>query len=325
MKKMMTSLAVCIFLLFAGPLHAQDEVNLYAANSEDSIQVVLDTARQQAPGLKVNVIRAKTGALLQRIVAEKSNPAGDLFWSSGFGTLAGYAEVAESYVSPWEKTVPRSLHGPDHKWLGTNVHVVVLMANTRQLKGAPPGGWKDILDGAPEYRVAFADPSASSSAYLQLFGIYKKYGEEGVRKLARRVTVTGSSSSVYKGVAQGEYPVGITIEYAAYRYVAGGQKSIRLVYPEEGTFLSPEGMFVVKNAPNPRNAKRLFDIIMSKEAQERIFENSYRRPTRTDVAVSEKSKLPDFGDLSIFALDQKEAGAEKQKLITLWKRSLAAN
>ena len=141
MKKNMITLVICFCLLCTGRLYAQ-EVNLYAANSEDSIQIVLDAVREQAPDLKVNVVRAKTGALLQRIVAEKAHPGGDVFWSSGFGTLAGYTQVADSYASKQEAHVPSSLHGPDHRWLGTNVHVVVLMVNKKQLKGRMPGAGK---------------------------------------------------------------------------------------------------------------------------------------------------------------------------------------
>ena len=137
--------------------------------------------------------------------------------------------------------------------------------------------------------------------------------------------MTGGSSSVYKGVAQGEYPIGVTIEYAAYRYVAGGQKDIEIIYPEEGTFLSPEGLFVIKNGPHAANARRLFDIIMSKQAQEKIFKNSFRRPTRTDVAVSESAGLPDFTDIDVFPVDQKQAGADKDKVISLWKQALSAD
>jgi iron(III) transport system substrate-binding protein len=323
MKKLLAAVLVCL-VAFASQARAGEDVTLYATNSEDSIQVILETVKKQAPDLHVNVIRGKTGVLLQRVVAEKDAPSGDVFWSSGFGTLASYADMAESYKSEQGKTVPESLHGPDGKWLGTNVHVVVLMVNKDQLKGEAPKGWDDVLNGSGDDRIAFADPSASSSAYLQLYGIYKKYGEEGVKKLAKRVTVTGGSSSVYKGVAQGEYPIGITIEYAAYRYVAGGQRSVELVYPEEGTFLSPEGMFVIKGAPHSENAKKLFDVMMSKEAQETIFEKNFRRPTRSDVDVSAFSALPNMKDIKVFPLDQQQAGAEKDKVIKIWKEALAS-
>ena len=60
--------------------------------------------------------------------------------------------------------------------------------------------------------------------------------------------VTASSGTTYKGVAAGEYAAGMTLEYAAQEYVAGGQKEIRLVYPAEGSYLAPEGMFIIKGA-----------------------------------------------------------------------------
>ena len=76
-------------------------------------------------------------------------------------------------------------------------------------------------------------------------------GRGGARKDSGNCEKCTSTSMVYKGVAMGEYAMGITMEYAAYSYVAGGQKEIGIIYPKDGTFLSPEGVVLIKGAKKP--------------------------------------------------------------------------
>lgn len=324
MKKVYAGVLLGMTMAFGSAAQADEEVTFYAANSEDAIQTVLDVARKLEPELKVNVVTASTGTLLQRIRAESQAPQADVFWSSGFGTLADYTELMQPVQASAELPVPTALNGPDHLWAGSNVHVVVLMTNASQLDGDAPKGWEDLLSGRYRGRIAFGDPTASSSAYLQLFGIYKKYGKEGVRKLAENVVVTGGSSSVYRGVANAEYPLGITIEYAAYRYVAGGQQDIALIYPQEGTFLSPEGLFMVKDAPHPEAAGKLYAVLTSAEFQQAILESSYRRPVRSDIDLKSVSSLPNLDQIEVFELDQQEAGEQREQLIEMWKNALSS-
>ena len=85
----------------------------------------------------------------------------------------------------------------------------------------------------------------------------------------------------------------MTLEYAAQEYVAGGQKEIRLVYPAEGSYLAPEGMFIIKGAKNAQAAQALYEGLLLSEAQEAQLVKNFRRPTRSDVAVASLTTLPD--------------------------------
>ena len=298
------------------------EVNLYTSNSEDAVALVLDALAEQAPDIKVNVIGGGSGSLLRRIDAEKSAPAADLFWSSGFSTLAGFSQLFDQYESPEVDNLLPALQAREDAWTGTNTHVMVLMVNAEVLDSDTPTSWEDLMDPAWKCKVTIADPANSSSAYAQLYGIYKLYGEDGVRALADVVEVQGSTSGVYKAVAQGEYPVGMTMEYAAQRYVAGGQDEVSLIYPTDGTFLSPEGMALIKDGPNPEDAKRVYDLLLSKDLQQQLFELTFRRPSRGDLdeAIA-ASGLPLMKDIKIIDVDQTVAGDERERLLELWSEA----
>ncbi|KAG1433178.1 hypothetical protein G6F57_022353 [Rhizopus arrhizus] len=102
----------------------------------------------------------------------------------------------------------------------------------------------------------------------------------------------------------------MTLEYAAQEYVAGGQKEIKLVYPSEGSYLAPEGMFIIKGAKNLDAAKALYDGLLSKASQEAQLVKNFRRPTRTDVAVASLPPLPDLSTLKIFPVGPEAAAPE---------------
>ena len=103
-------------------------------------------------------------------------------------------------------------------------------------------------------------------------------------------------------VNDGEQAVGITLEDNAFRYVAGGGPVV-IIYPTDGTVAAPDGMAILKGAPNLANAKTFIDWCLSKTAQQVLVKEMARRPVRTDVAspaglpaLSEIKSIPyDFG------------------------------
>lgn len=318
------ALGAALTLFGAAALAQAQTVVLYSSNNTETIETALGVAKKKMPSLKVQQVTGGTGALMKRIQAESKNPQGDILWSGGFGTLGAYKELMEPYKSPDLAAIPPEFRGPNNLWVGTNVHLMVIMVNDKQLKGLPvPKTWSDLM--RPEWKGKFAitDPSKSATAYMLVYGLLKQFGREGLEKIAANAVVTSSSGTTYKGTATGEYPVGLTIEYAAQEYVAGGQKEIRLVYPSEGSYLAPEGMFIFKGAKNPEAAKAFYNILLSKETQEELLVKAFRRPTRTDIQVSKLTSLPDIKTIKIFPLDQDAASAEYEQLVSLWNLAVA--
>ena len=316
--KNLVQYALATLGLTASLSYAQTVV-LYSSNNTETIETALNVVKKRSPSLNVQQVTGGTGTLMKRIQAEAKNPRGDLLWSGGFGTMGAYKEYLEPYKAPELAAIPAEFRGPDNLWVGTNLHVMVIMVNERQLKGLPaPKTWSDLMK--PEWKGKFAitDPSKSGTAYLLVYGLLRQFGRDGLEKIAANAVVTSSSGTTYKGVASGEYAAGLTLEYAAQEYVAGGQKEIKLVYPSEGSYLAPEGMFIVKGAKNMAAAKTLYNDLLSKEVQEALLVKNFRRPTRTDIPVSKLTSLPDLKSIKIFPLDQDKASAEYEQLVALW-------
>ena len=113
-------------------------------------------------------------------------------------------------------------------------------------------------------------------------------GEEGWKKvtaLFRNMKVLNRSSLVFQGVGNGEYPLGISLEYAGPLWASGGAP-VKVVYPADGTSASMEGVAVVKDGPNTESAKAFVDYINRKDVREMILTAPFRRPTRSDVDLA---------------------------------------
>ena len=246
---------------------------------------------EKQSGVKVEVIAAGTGELLKRVESEKANPLGDIFWGGSLNTMKPKANLFENYTSKNEdhiQKVFKNTEGPMTRF--TDIPSVI-MVNTNLIGDVKVEGYEDLLNPALKGKIAFADPSKSSSSYEHLINMLYAMGNgdpdkgwDYVEKLSRNLDgkLLSGSSAVYKGVADGEYAVGLTFEEGGAKYVADGAP-VKLVYMKEGVISKPDGIYIIKNAKHMENAKKFIDFITSKEAQSIITAQLHRRSVRDDV------------------------------------------
>jgi iron(III) transport system substrate-binding protein len=327
MKILSPLLAAAAACLMAASAWSQPSgaLSMYTSNNAEAVATLSDLAKKRLPQVKIGAVTGGSATLLKRIEAEAAAPKADIFWSSSPNVLGGFKDSFAPYASPEAKAVPANLVEPNHLWTGCNIHVVVVMVNTKQLSGLPvPTTWKDLADPRWKGKIIVADPSASSTAYTVLWGASKVLDANAFKTLAKNVTVSRNASAVLSSVAQGEYAIGLTFESNAYAYVAGGQKEIKLVYPNDGTFVTEEAIVLVKNAPNVAAARAFYDMALSKDAQIALLERAFRRPSRTDIEVGKYADLPELKNIKVFPINDAEAQAKRTEFLAQWQQ-LQAN
>ena len=298
---------------------------IYTSNSAQAVEAVTDTGRKLIPNIKISTITGGSGQLLRRIEAEAGKPQCDVFWSSSANTLGAFKQLFEPFEAKDRNAVLPSLRDPANVWTAANIHVVVAMVNKNQLGGVPaPRSWADLLDPRYKGKIIIADPANSSTAYTILWGIDKLLGGDVLKRLAANTKVSSAAAAVLRSVGQGEYAVGLTFESNAYAYVAGGQKEISLLYPEDGTFTTAEYLTLIKNAPNGEQARQVADLLMSKDCQIALLENAFRRPSRTDIDVGKYVELPALEKIKIFATDEDDAALKRNEFLAKWQALVAA-
>ena len=298
---------------------------LYTSNPAQALEIVADVAARQMAGVKVSTVTGGSGQLLRRMEAEATRPQADVFWTSSANTLGQFKQLFEPYKPAGLSAIPAALHHPQDLWIAANQHICVLMVNTAQLGGLPaPRTYADILHPRFKGKLIIADPANSSTAYTILWGFERMMGADGLKALAQNIRVTASAPTVFRSVGQGEFPVGLTFESNAYTYVAGGQKEIALVYPEDGTFTTTEFYSLVKGAPNPATARRLCDLFASREMQTALLEGAFRRPSRSDIEVGKFVQLPEMSKIKVFPTDEDDAANQRTTFLARWAALVAA-
>ena len=285
-------LALTALLLggFAGTAEAQKKLVVYSAN-DSTLNDLVFAAFAKETGIVVEPVAAGSGVLVRRLQAEKQRPLGDIIWGVSRSLLHTNKSLFTPYVSKNREATPADFRDPDNLWIGNNLHLLVILQNTKLVPADQgPKSWADLLDTKWKGKIAFTDPANSGSAYQTVTMLVDLWGggEEGWKKvtaLFRNMKVLNRSSLVFQGVGNGEYPLGISLEYAGPLWASGGAP-VKVVYPTDGTSASMEGVAVVKDGPNTESAKVFVDYINRKDVREMILKATFRRPTRSDVDLS---------------------------------------
>ncbi len=288
-------------------------------------------AFEKESGIKVEVIAAGSGELLKRVESEQAHPVADIFWGGSLNTMKPKANLFANYKSVNEEHIQkefRNVEGPLTRF--TDIPSVI-MVNTNLIGNIPVTGYKSLLNPALKGKIAMADPSKSSSSYEHLINMLYAMGKGNpndgwwyVKALCKNLNgkLLSGSSAVYKGVADGEYAVGLTFEEGGARYVADGAP-VKIVYMTEGVISQPDGVYIIKNAPHMANAKKFIDFITSKQAQTLITQHLHRRSVRDDVPAP-KGLIPKK-DIHIIHENEQVVNQNKQAWLNKFKDIFTAS
>jgi iron(III) transport system substrate-binding protein len=312
--------------MFAG-CQKKDDANklvVYSPNTENFINTIIPGFEAES-GVKIDLISAGTGEIWKRIESEKNNPSADVIWG---GQIQSYnIDLIEEYVSANNNDVIPQFQNVQGKMTPYCLDGSVLLANTKLIGNIKVDGYADLLNPALKGKLSMGDPTNSSSAFAQLTNILfamgggdylSDAGWDYMSKLLLQLDgkIAQSSSGVHKGVADGEYTVGLTYEDPAVTYLRDGAP-VRVVYQKEGVSFLPALAGIIKNAPHKENAKKFIDYLTSKEAQDIIGTKLTVRPVRSDAELG--SYMMPFADINTITEDTAKITSQKNQILERYK------
>jgi iron(III) transport system substrate-binding protein len=310
----------CAALTMAGSTHAQQKLVIYTSN-DSTLNELTSAAFGKETGIQVEMISAGSGVVVKRIQSEKERPQGDIIW----GVSRSLLETNKAYFAPYASknidAIPAEYRDPDNLWIGNNLHLLVILQNTKALpENEGPKTWNDLLDPKYKGKIAFTDPANSGSAYSTVTLLVDLWGGgdagwQKVKALFANMKVLNRSSLVFQGVGNGEYPLGISLEYAGYLWAHNGAP-VKTIYPVEGTFGAMEGVGIIKGGPNPESAKKFVDWINRKDVREMILGATFRRPTRRDLDLSRlPGRMPALTSLKLIPYNEDGWTAKRKETL----------
>ena len=282
---------------------AAETVTVYSSNMQ-ALNDLAAAESEKATGVKVNMVRAPSGVALKRMRAEKDNPQGDVFWGVSKVVLMANSDLLEPYKSVYYDQIPAEFRDPEYRWIGTNLQILVLMYNKNLVKDADaPKKWNDLLDPKWKNKVAFPNPANSSFAFTAFTLMLHMYGNNDaawkkMESFLGNMQVVEQSAMVPGALEKGEFHVGITQEYVASRYVAGGAK-VGMIYPEDGNSVQAEGAGIIKGAKNRKQAEKVVDFFNDKKFRELVIKDQFRRPARKDLDFSKIVPMPPLSQIRL--------------------------
>ncbi len=312
-------LAAGILGVTGAAVAADNKVVLYTAHKSSIVQKMIPLFEAET-GIKAEVVQLGSGDVFRRARAEAGAPKADVIWSVTGSLLGENADLLTPYAPKDQGAIDeRFISSP--AWTPYTTVIYVLMVNTRMVKDADiPKNWAALSDPKWKGKLASARVDNSGSAFQQMTTVLTAGGDKGWEnygKLAKNFVFSDSSGAVPRFVADGEAALGLTLEDNALEYVAGGAP-VKISYIEDGTTTSPDGVAMLKGAPNPEPAKRFIDWALSKKTQEALVREAGRRSVRKDVAAP--GDVKPLSELTLLKLKSVEELGGTKAMIERWRQ-----
>ena len=306
----------CLWALCCSTVHA-DEVVVYTSVDDIFSEPVLE-AFERETGIRVRAVydveASKTTGLVNRLIAEKARPKCDVFWNSEVGKTIVLKRrgVLAPYRSPSAADIPGQFVDPEGFWAGFGARARVLVYNTDLLSEAElPRSILELTEARWRGKVAMAYPLFGTTA-THMAALYCSLGRRGAEAFLaglrdNGVLVVDGNSVVRDLVAEGRVPLGLTDTDDVNVAVQAG-KPVRMIYPDQGgmgTLLIPNTVSLIRNAPHPREGRRLIDYLLGRAVERRLSHSeSAQMPLREGVKTP--AHVPPFEAITPMGVDYGE-------------------
>ncbi len=262
------SLCLCASVVFfsACQTKTDNRVVLYCSVDEVYAKPLIKQLELQT-GLQIDALfdteATKTAGLANRIRAERARGRADVFWSSALlqTLLMSEEGLLEPYDSLNARDLPPQFRGKDWAGVGTRARVLVTrtpqsfdVATVAHLTG---GSLKPVGIS----NVQFGTASDWATTLASRWGTPKTLHYFRALKTSD-VRVLPGNGDVARQTAQGVLRFGVT-DSDDYLALQRQGKSLVLMQTDKDNVLVPGAVSILKNAPHPENAKKLFDAIVS--------------------------------------------------------------
>lgn len=294
------SILLLIVLLFVSCTTPSSEVNIYSGRHYQADEKLFREFTQQT-GIKVNLIKADTDQLINRIKMEGSGSPADLLITADAGRLiaareAGLLQPMESALI--DSIVPKTYRDPLGYWTGLTKRARVIVYHQSRINPDDITSYEDLAHERWKGRILVR---SSQNHYNQtlMASIIAALGSDKAETWASAVvnnmarSPRGNDRDQVKAIVANEGDIAIVNTYylglllhspnEAERQVA---HEVGIIFPNQdgrGTHINISGIGLTAHSKNKENAIRLVEFLLGDYAQGILSENNHEYPISMGV------------------------------------------
>ena len=300
---------ISLFFALISSFTIAAEVNIFSARHYDS-DIQLYEKFTAATGIKVNVVSGKDKALQKRITEEGADCVGDLYITADAGRLGAFAAKGMMQNAGWSKAIKDAVPAQfrSAKWTGIAKRARILYYSKERVSSSEIQNltYENLADAKWKNRIVIrkSDNIYNQSLIASLIhNNGKKNVDEWIKSFVNNFARSpkGNDRAQILAVAAGEADLAVANTYY-YALMLSGQKgeeqqnAAKKVIPffpnqsERGTHINISGGGILKDSPNPENARKLLEFLLTKEAQTHIVQNTFEYSILDNVEPHELIK-----------------------------------
>ena len=324
MKKLNLIIVLILLLVAFSCTNKQSEVVVYTTVDQVFSEPILKDFEKET-GIKVKAVydteETKSTGVLNRLIAEKNNPQCDLFWSGDpVRTIVlkskGIASVSRSKLA---KDIDSTFKDPDAYWIGFSARARLLIYNKDSLKEEDvPQSILELSKEKYKGKVAIANPLFGTTTFhiASLFSVLgDKKAEQFLSDLKlNKVVIASSNGDVKKKVIKGEVFCGLTDTDDAFEALKE-KHNVGIVFLDQkgiGSLIMPNTLNLIKNSPNPANAQKVLDYLISKETERKLASSCAQMPLHKGVEIP--ADIPSLDHIVPMKIDYEEVSEKLEEI-----------
>ena len=294
-------IAIIGIFVFSFSSKGEKIVVVYVAHDQDYSEPILKEF-EEITGIKIKALydteATKTVGLVNRLLAEKSNPQADVFWNNEVMRTILLKEngLLLPYCSPNAEDIPLTYKDKNCYWTGFAARARVILSNKEKISNQDkPKSIYDFTNEKWKGKICISNPLIGSGSTFTS-ALFAALGEEKAKDLflkmkENEVKVLESPSMVRDQVVAGECWFGSTDTDDAYDAIAAG-KPIEMIFPDQGeneigTLVFPNSVMLIRNSPHPEEGKKLIDFLLSSKVEEELAKTALQIPLKASSKTPE--------------------------------------
>lgn len=337
-RKLLPALVAAAAFGGAMSAHAAGAVVLYTADGLENLYKDVLPAFEKQEGVKVNIVTAGSGEVVNRATVEKDAPKADVLVTlPPFIQQAAQSGLLQNYESVNYKNVPAIAKASDGAW-ATFVNNYFSFAINPEVVKNQPKTFADLLH--PDYsgKVAYSNPATAGDGMAVIILTTSLMGEDKAFDYLKKLEQSAKFHTKGTGyldvllsrneiaVANGDLQMdlddaangGLSLKPIFLAAEAGGQPT---------TFQLPYAIGLIKNGPNQAQGKKLIDYLMSTEVQAKV-PDIFGIPGRTDVPLAGKNGTAvkqAIAGVKLIPVDWNHVMSKKADWTARWKNDVIGN